>query len=742
MCIVFTRFLHPGVTDKGNYTMFDMVRPLVPVNGPPLYPPMEYRIPYEKPLPVGAPYQGVRKEETPVFESAWERGLRQAKELMRKSTKRKETDMDFEEKKMNLSLGQEELDKENDYYTRPASPVVKEDSERWSSYDRLKGGEAEPKYARENSVLGDRYDDFGAESPYYHHPVRDYWPPRRVHYEPGDSRPIRVEAEYVGNRTGKYQRQHRTSPAEYYEKVEKKKKSQPTREVIVQRVEKPWRDESRYTEVSATSHKGRGDEWADPWMRSKSPTGRKAGGRPTRKQSYSTGSSYSSSRVTSGTSGHLSRQEFLPFLSQAVTLMVCTNVLLTNFIPMASTFLVSSIFIVHVSAAHLFDYEYKVHSIQYFLVLQEVFSSPQQVSCTPTLLGGVVELDCRGLGDRVLNLDQLCFNTSSLFHFSSSRSSSQSSYSSYSRDSRSRSRSKSFSRSGSRSRSRSRTPQPRRPRRPTRSLVPTTELTTPSYRANKKIPDTRLLGKGNKALPTSLILSEKKAANERALLMNPPAPSPRKKEVRPLSPGMMRKSAQNPPPPPHKNTSLVSCESSALDHVGPPKQCKGKLGSPQDNSCWCSIYKGKNALSLNVVSMRQKQVALVVTLQSRATRHRLAAGNLHLKLSGQKQQIKLTLKTPGLASVGPNTIPGVKKPTTGLPELPELNLVRRERAVPTTLAGKKRSAEEAPASDQIIAAKVAALSKPTAKKATSRREELLKQLKAVEDAIARKRSKI
>ncbi|CAG2059275.1 unnamed protein product, partial [Timema podura] len=255
------RFLHPGVTDKGNYTMFDMVRPLVPVNGPPLYPPMEYRIPYEKPLPVGAPYQGVRKEETPVFESAWERGLRQAKELanapvvlsqttedrkielMRKSTKRKETDMDFEEKKMNLSLGQEELDKENDYYTRPASPVVKDDSERWSSYDRLKGGDAEPKYARENSVLGDRYDDFGAESPYYHHPVRDYWPPRRVHYEPGDSRPIRVEAEYVGNRTGKYQRQHRTSPAEYYEKVEKKKKSQPTREVIVQRVEKPWRDE-------------------------------------------------------------------------------------------------------------------------------------------------------------------------------------------------------------------------------------------------------------------------------------------------------------------------------------------------------------------------------------------------------------------------------------------------------------------------------------------------------------------
>lgn len=55
--------------------------------------------------------------------------------MMRKSTKRKETDMDFEEKKMNLSLGQEELDKENDYYTRPASPLLKEDSDRWGSVE-------------------------------------------------------------------------------------------------------------------------------------------------------------------------------------------------------------------------------------------------------------------------------------------------------------------------------------------------------------------------------------------------------------------------------------------------------------------------------------------------------------------------------------------------------------------------------------------------------------------------------
>lgn len=49
------------------------------------------------------------------------------RQMMRKSTKRKETDMDFEEKKMNLSIGQDEIDKENDYYTRAASPIDEPD---------------------------------------------------------------------------------------------------------------------------------------------------------------------------------------------------------------------------------------------------------------------------------------------------------------------------------------------------------------------------------------------------------------------------------------------------------------------------------------------------------------------------------------------------------------------------------------------------------------------------------------
>jgi nuclear protein NHN1 len=49
-------------------------------------------------------------------------------QMLKKSSHRKETDVDFEEKKLNLGLGEEELDKENDYYTRPASPNMHGDA--------------------------------------------------------------------------------------------------------------------------------------------------------------------------------------------------------------------------------------------------------------------------------------------------------------------------------------------------------------------------------------------------------------------------------------------------------------------------------------------------------------------------------------------------------------------------------------------------------------------------------------
>lgn len=119
------RFLHPGTTDKGNYTMFDMIRPIpVPQSAPIIPPVYDYR--NDRPpihhMPPHAAYGHPRVPPVADNESAWERGLRTAKEMMRKANKRKEQDIDFDEKKMNLSGPPDEVEKDP-YYVR-GSPEV------------------------------------------------------------------------------------------------------------------------------------------------------------------------------------------------------------------------------------------------------------------------------------------------------------------------------------------------------------------------------------------------------------------------------------------------------------------------------------------------------------------------------------------------------------------------------------------------------------------------------------------
>lgn len=118
------RFLHPGTTDKGNYTMFDMVRPIPVSRTTPVPPAYDYR--NDRPpihhMPPHAPYGHPRIPPVADSESAWERGLRTAKEMMRKANKRKEQDIDFDEKKMNLSGPPDEIEKDP-YYVR-GSPEV------------------------------------------------------------------------------------------------------------------------------------------------------------------------------------------------------------------------------------------------------------------------------------------------------------------------------------------------------------------------------------------------------------------------------------------------------------------------------------------------------------------------------------------------------------------------------------------------------------------------------------------
>ncbi|KAH9502421.1 hypothetical protein Btru_075639 [Bulinus truncatus] len=105
------RFLHPGVNDKGNYQMIEIpgfkptgIRARI---GLPGQWPEQPEEPAELPPP---PVPDI-----PPVETAWERGLRIAKEQRKKANERKELEPDFEDKRLNLSVDEErELNKENE----------------------------------------------------------------------------------------------------------------------------------------------------------------------------------------------------------------------------------------------------------------------------------------------------------------------------------------------------------------------------------------------------------------------------------------------------------------------------------------------------------------------------------------------------------------------------------------------------------------------------------------------------
>jgi len=246
------RFLHPGVLDKGNYSMFAAPRPILPGES-------------------GEDAEVVRKEEAvmvppPVaeHESAWERGMRQAKEMRRRSSKRREMDVEYEEKKTSQSLTQVELDKENDYYTRPASPAHTHDP-----------------HAEE----GDYYND---KDPYdtYHPEVRRIAPP--------------PPPEFIAREERERSRYHNYPPAPgppRPRRIAPPRSPSPgpgTRERFA-----PPPPPSHHHGPGGGRFKG-GEDWADPWMRG-GPDRRQGGGggRPVdrygRKRSYSSGSSRSSS---------------------------------------------------------------------------------------------------------------------------------------------------------------------------------------------------------------------------------------------------------------------------------------------------------------------------------------------------------------------------------------------------------------------------------------------------------------
>ncbi len=104
------KFLHPGVNDTGNYSFLEFQDPNAKV--------------YQQQTAAGvneadrmAGYASTKQEDESSLktETAWERGLRHAKEMKEKALQRKLVEKDqFDDKKMNLSLKEIENEKEND----------------------------------------------------------------------------------------------------------------------------------------------------------------------------------------------------------------------------------------------------------------------------------------------------------------------------------------------------------------------------------------------------------------------------------------------------------------------------------------------------------------------------------------------------------------------------------------------------------------------------------------------------
>ncbi|XP_072169163.1 uncharacterized protein [Diadema setosum] len=123
------RFIHPGVNDKGNYSLIDrreLHNAQAKLLGQPLEPPSPPPQERQLPLPEEEELEFLPPppEEAPRVESAWERGLRHARELRKKAMQLKEKGVLPEEQKTIGDMIDEEndFDKENEFFPRKGEP--------------------------------------------------------------------------------------------------------------------------------------------------------------------------------------------------------------------------------------------------------------------------------------------------------------------------------------------------------------------------------------------------------------------------------------------------------------------------------------------------------------------------------------------------------------------------------------------------------------------------------------------
>uniref|UniRef100_A0A3B4A7J2 C3H1-type domain-containing protein n=1 Tax=Periophthalmus magnuspinnatus TaxID=409849 RepID=A0A3B4A7J2_9GOBI len=121
------RFIHPGVNDKGNYSLITKPDPFSPNGAPPGGP---------HPLMPNNPWVCLSTSESLKF----------------KATMRKEQEPDFEEKRFNVTIGEDEreFDKENDFFRERSYRIIRDDPYADPYYD----------YEMEALWRGGQYENF------------------------------------------------------------------------------------------------------------------------------------------------------------------------------------------------------------------------------------------------------------------------------------------------------------------------------------------------------------------------------------------------------------------------------------------------------------------------------------------------------------------------------------------------------------------------------------------------------
>ncbi|KAM9510085.1 zinc finger CCCH domain-containing protein 18-like isoform 2-T2 [Guaruba guarouba] len=286
------RFIHPGVNDKGNYSLISKPEPFSPNGAPPIGP---------HPLMPANPWGGQVVDEIlpppppePPTESAWERGLRHAKEVLKKATMRKEQEPDFEEKRFTVTIGEDEreFDKENEFF-RDWNYCITRD---------VRGPALDPytdsyyDYELERFPRGGQYENFRVQytdpDPYRNYRERERERERenrqreRERERERERRQRERERERERERDKERQRrkeewererervkrdekdrQHRDRDRD---REKEKEKPKPRSLLIPSRQPETPKKEKEATTLTTTQSK-RADEWKDPWRRSKSP---------------------------------------------------------------------------------------------------------------------------------------------------------------------------------------------------------------------------------------------------------------------------------------------------------------------------------------------------------------------------------------------------------------------------------------------------------------------------------------